>query len=105
MEDIEQAVARGVAEEERQESTLKAARAKQRAETRPSLPPHLPRIEVVIEPEDTACPCCRTTMHVIGEEASERLDVIPAQHRVIVTRRPKYACRALRKRHRASTGA
>ena len=33
-------------------------------------------------------------MHVIGEEASERLDVIPAQHRVIVTRRPKYACRA-----------
>lgn len=94
LEDIEQAVARGVAEEERQESTLKAARAKQRAETRPSLPPHLPRIEVVIEPEDTACPCCRTTMHVIGEEASERLDVIPAQHRVIVTRRPKYACRA-----------
>jgi hypothetical protein len=25
---------------------------------------------------------------------SERLDVIPAQFRVIVTRRPKYACRA-----------
>src|SRR5204863_8033593 len=33
-------------------------------------------------------------MHVIGEETSQRLDVVPAQFRVIVTRRPKYACRA-----------
>jgi hypothetical protein len=33
-------------------------------------------------------------MHVIGEESSQRLDVIPAQFRVIVTHRPKYACRA-----------
>jgi transposase len=33
-------------------------------------------------------------MHVIGEDRSQRLDVIPAQYQVIVTRRPKYACRA-----------
>ena len=33
-------------------------------------------------------------MHVIGEDCSQRLDVIPAQYRVIITRRPKYACRA-----------
>src|SRR5690242_3392396 len=33
-------------------------------------------------------------MVVIGEDTSERLDVIPAQFRVIVTRRPKLACRA-----------
>jgi transposase len=33
-------------------------------------------------------------MHVIGEETSERLDVIPAQFRAVVTHRPKYACRA-----------
>jgi len=31
---------------------------------------------------------------VIGEETSQRLDVIPAQFRVVVTHRPKYACRA-----------
>jgi transposase len=31
---------------------------------------------------------------VIGEESSERLDVIPVQFRVLVTHRPKYACRA-----------
>src|ERR1700676_3407365 len=33
-------------------------------------------------------------MHAIGEETSKRLDVVPAQFRVIVTHRPKYACRA-----------
>ena len=60
---------------------------------RKSLPAHLPRIEVVIEPETTSCSCCGGAMHVIGEEKSERLDVIPAQHRILVTRRPKYACR------------
>jgi transposase len=65
-----------------------------RGDTRKSLPPHLPRVEVVVEPQDTACPCCGGEMHVIGEDKSERLDVIPAQYRVLVTRRPKYACRA-----------
>ncbi|WP_407175640.1 IS66 family transposase zinc-finger binding domain-containing protein [Bradyrhizobium sp. STM 3562] len=33
-------------------------------------------------------------MHAIGEETSQRLDVIPAQFRVLVTHRVKYACRA-----------
>ena len=32
-------------------------------------------------------------MQVIGEDRSSRLDVIPAQYRVLITRRPKYACR------------
>src|SRR5215203_3350518 len=42
----------------------------------------------------TACPCCRGAMTVIGHDTSERLDVIPARFRVLVTRRPKLACRA-----------
>ena len=29
----------------------------------------------------------------IGEDRTERLDIVPAQLRVIVTVRPKYACR------------
>jgi zinc-finger binding domain of transposase IS66 len=33
-------------------------------------------------------------MHVIGKETSERLDVISAQYRAIVTHRPRLACRA-----------
>lgn len=36
---------------------------------------------------------CGCDLHGIGEDVSERLEVIPAQFRVIVTGRPKYACR------------
>jgi transposase len=93
LEEIEQAVARGEAEAEKSAPPT-APRAKPRTQERKSLPEHLPRVEVVITPDDTACPCCKSPMHVIGEEKSERLDVIPAQHRVLVTRRPKYGCRA-----------
>ena len=57
------------------------------------LPKHLPRIERIIEPETTLCPCGCGEMARIGEDVSERLDVVPAQFRVLVTRRPKYACR------------
>ena len=67
--------------------------AKRRA-SRGALPAHLPRIEVTLAPEDTKCPCCQAAMTVIGEDTFERLDVIPAQYRVIVTKRPKLACRA-----------
>lgn len=65
----------------------------QGATNRGSLPKHLPRIEEVIEPESLACRC-GGGLHCIGEDMSEGLDVIPAQFRVIVTRRPKYACRS-----------
>lgn len=91
LEEREIAAAREAAAVEKQE---KAPRRKAEPGQRKSLPSHLPRIEVVIEPEDKSCPCCRGAMHVIGEETSQRLDVIPAQFRILVTRRPKYACRA-----------
>ena len=58
------------------------------------LPEHLERIEQVIEPESTLCPCGCGEMVKIGEDRTERLDIVPAQLRVIVTVRPKYACRA-----------
>jgi transposase len=46
----------------------------------------------VIEPESKSCPCCGGALHVIGEDVSKRLDRVPARLRVVVTRRPKYAC-------------
>jgi transposase len=46
----------------------------------------------VIDPETIACPCGCGDMVRIGEDRSERIDVVPAQYRVIVTFRPKYAC-------------
>ena len=58
-----------------------------------NLPAALPRIEEVIEPANLICPCGCGIMHKIGEGRSERLDIVPAQLRVIVTVRPKYACR------------
>jgi transposase len=57
-----------------------------------ALPKELPRIEQVIEPASIACPCGCGSMVKIGEDRSERLDVTPAQLRVIVTIRPRYAC-------------
>lgn len=57
------------------------------------LPEHLERIERVIEPESLDCRCGCGEMVKIGEERTERLDCVPAQLRVIVTVRPKYACR------------
>ena len=57
------------------------------------LPAHLPRVFDVIEPESTRCPCGCGEMTKIGEDRTERLHVVPAKLQVIVTVRPKYACR------------
>ncbi|WP_457811156.1 IS66 family transposase [Sinorhizobium meliloti] len=53
---------------------------------------HFERIEEVIEPEIPAG-CEGLAKVLIGEDRSERLDVVPPKFRVIVTRRPKYAFR------------
>src|ERR687898_779535 len=94
LEDLEQAIAEGEVEAERTDRVQRATRARQRRLNRGALPKHLPRHEVVIEPDDQICPGCGGELHRIGEDIAERLDVIPAQFRVIVTRRPKYGCRA-----------
>ena len=90
LEDIETAMAVVHAEDEAIDSITSRA-VKPRNTNRGSLPKHLPRIEEVIEPEQTLCGC-GAERHMIGEDKTERLDIIPAQFRVIVTRRPKYAC-------------
>ena len=61
---------------------------------RGTLPAHLPRVEVVIEPNETACPCCGGSLHVIGEDRAEMLDYVPSQLRVKLIRRPRLGCRA-----------
>ena len=97
LEDQEQTVAEHRAA---QEAAEPADGAKTRSHsTRPArnhgaLPSHLPRYEVVIDVEHEACPCCGGEMHCIGEVRTEQLDIAPAQLRVRVTRRPRYACRS-----------
>jgi transposase len=94
LEDAE--IAQGVldAAQERAEAIITGkSTGKRRNRNRGQLPAHLSRVERIIEPASTLCPCGCGEMTKIGEDVSERLDVIPAQLRVLVTRRPKYACR------------
>lgn len=83
------------------ETAVGEAQAKSDATAKPKQPPKrnlgrlpaaLPRIENIIEPDDIMCPCGCGEMKKIGEDRSERLDIIPAQFRVIVNIRPIYAC-------------
>src|SRR5207247_9290832 len=96
LEDLGTAIAAGEAAQETADATP-ASRKRARKVNRGHLPAHLPREEVVIEPKSNICPCCGGALHVIGEDRSERLDKVPARLKVIVTRRPKYACRTCEK--------
>ncbi len=95
-EDLETALAETeAAQEETQAKASTSRKPKQPARRNLGrLPIELPRIEKIIEPESLMCPCgCGEQMVKIGEDRSERLDIIPARFRVIVTIRPKYAAR------------
>jgi transposase len=95
LEDIETTIAEQDAQEDKKETAENPVdlQKKKRRANRGSLPAHLPRIHVTLAPESAVCPCCHGATHIIGEDTAERLDVIPAQYRVIVTHRPIYACR------------
>ncbi len=95
LEDLEQSIAENQAEQDAaQNARDPAPQRKRAARNHGSLPAHLPRYEVVIDDAPDACPCCGSKLHVIGEASGEQLDIVPAQLRVRVTRRPRYACRA-----------
>ncbi len=68
---------------------------KRRQPKREALPEHLPRVEQRIEPEDTNCPEpeCGKPMVRVGEDISERLDLIAAQFFVQRQIRGKWACK------------
>lgn len=67
-----------------------SADSKRAPRPRKGFAPHLERVEVVIEPEELPEHAGKQKI-LIGEDISERLDVVAAKFRVIVTRRPKYA--------------
>ena len=80
LEDLEQTIAEG---EAAQDAAMQSdAQRQQRRAARPrrnhgALPAHLPRYEVVIDVDDKACPCCSSALHLIGEDRSEQLDIVP----------------------------
>ena len=94
LEEVEQTEAGAAAETEAKSAAEREKATRKRRTNRGALPAHLPRIETIVDIGEKACPCCKGALHRIGEDVSERLDVVPAQFRVLVTRRPKYACRA-----------
>ncbi len=93
-EEVEASLAGNEAEAEKRSPDLHKKNTARRRAGRGRLPAHLPRIEEVLLPESTACPCCQGAMVEIGCDTAERLDVIPVQFRALVTKRPKFACRA-----------
>src|SRR3954454_23862873 len=95
LEDLEQTAAAAEAAQEvvaAGSSTPRTPRVRRR--NLGPLPAHLPRVEVLVDLEDKSCPCCGGSLHVIGEDTSEVIDIVPAVLRVRVIRRPRYACRA-----------
>jgi transposase len=97
LEDTEQGEAESQAAEDAAEAeSADAPRRRQRKAPNRNLgalPAQLPRYEVVIDVEHKQCPCCGGTLHVIDEDRTEQLDIVPCQLRVKVIRRPRYACR------------
>src|SRR3954463_8370614 len=95
LEDLEQTIAAAEAAQEAATKSSDPPRPpRSRRRNLGALPAHLPRIEVLVDLEDKSCPCCGGSLHVIGEDTSEMLDLVPAQLRVRVIRRPRYGCRA-----------
>ncbi|ETW10711.1 transposase IS66 [Roseivivax marinus] len=94
-EDLETAVAELETQHDDRASANEALRRKvvPAQRNRGNLPADLPRTEQIVEPNSLECPWGCGQMHRIGEDRTERLDIVPAQLRVIATIRPKYACR------------
>ncbi len=81
-------------DEDDDKSTIHVPAHDRKKRGRKPLPEDLPRVEVVhdIDDKDKVC-ACGCNKDKIGEERSEKLDIIPAKAQVIVNIRPKYACR------------
>ena len=64
-----------------------------RKPARRPLPESLPR-ERIVYPVPTACPCCGGTLHKLGEDVTEMLELVPRQWKVIQHVREKFSCRS-----------
>ena len=60
---------------------------------RQSLPAQLPRVEHRHEPETCTCGQCGQALVLIGEDVTEKLNIVPAEFFVDRHIYPKYACR------------
>jgi transposase len=97
--ELEPGVSQAEVEAESERAQLKLPLPKARKPTnhpgRQELPAHLPRVEkfIACTPDQCVCAQCGDSTELIGYETSEQLDVEPAKHFVLVTKREKRACR------------
>ena len=95
LEELETGAAEDVARAEASQPEA-PARVREKPKRKP-LPDHLPRQEVLHQPEGDGaciCPACGGGMGKLGEDVTEVLDYVPGHFQVIRHVWPKYACRA-----------
>ena len=63
LEEVEQTEAGAAAETEVKSAAEREKATRKRRKNRGALPAHLPRIEIVVDIEDKACPCCKGLLH------------------------------------------
>jgi len=81
-------------EVEKEEEEVEVPSHQRKKPGRKKLPEALPRIEIVHDIDEAEKVCgCGETLDRIGEDISEKLDIIPAVIQVIKHIRPKYACK------------
>jgi hypothetical protein len=80
-EELEATLAGNAAEAGKASPTLRDNQAKRRRAGRGRLPAHLPRIEVVLAPEATACPCCAGPLVEIRHRRAAGRDPRPIPRR------------------------
>lgn len=76
------------------EETVEVEKHTRHKKGRKPLPDNLPRVEIVHDIDEHEKTChCGAELSKIGEEVSEKLDIIPAVIQVVRHIRPKYSCK------------
>jgi transposase len=92
--DEAEAVVDGIAPEDEESEEVTVSSHTRKKSGRKALPESLPRVEVVHDLSEDEKRCeCGCIMSRIGEDVSEKLDIIPAKIQVIRHIRYKYACK------------
>jgi len=81
LEDAQESAAESDTAKDDAEPSARRSRTEPANRNRGALPAHLPRYEIIIDIDNKQCPCCGGTLHVIGDDRSEMLDLVPAQLR------------------------
>jgi transposase len=93
LEELEAAATEDELAVEKAAATTQVRTFTRRKPVRRPFPAHLPR-ERVIVPGPTTCSCCGSSrLAKLGEDVTERLEVVPRQWKVVQTVREKFTCR------------